>query len=386
MKSRSVAARLAWSFAAVFIGGLLLVAAFAYFELVIEPAINPDVQEPLLQGVIELGAGAMVAVALLSFGGWWLARRALRPAEILADAADRIHEGNLSEPISMPGSGAEFERLAHVFNAMTARLDASFQRVRQFTLYASHELKTPLSILRAEFERMLDDPARSEADHTAFARHLDEIERLARIVDGLTFLTKADAQLVPLICEPVALKPLIVSAAEDATAIAAEREVEVTLDRCDEAVISADRHRLRQLLVILCDNAVKYNKPRGFVRMSLVKDGQTATLRIINTGPGIPHDEQARAFERFYRGSTVQSDCVEGTGLGLSIAQWIVSEHRGAVAFTSEPDRTEFVVSFPVPDLEPKLQSAPRHLRCAHGTSGPTQPSVKSEDGDGGPE
>lgn len=346
MKSRSVAARLAWSFAAVFVGGLLLVAGFAYFELVIEPAINPNVREPVLQGVVEIAAGAIVAVALLSLGGWWFARRALRPAEVLADAADRIHEGNLSEPITMPGSGAEFERLAHVFNAMTARLDASFQRVRQFTLYASHELKTPLSILRADFERMLDDPARSEADHTAFARHLDEIERLAGIVDGLTFLTKADSHLIPLTCEPVALKPLIVSAVEDTTALAAEHQIEVTLDRCDDAVVNADRHRLRQLLVILCDNAVKYNKPHGSVRFSLAHDAAATTLRITNTGPGIPKDEQARVFERFYRGSTVQSDRIEGTGLGLSIAQWIVAEHGGAISFTSEPDRTEFAVTF----------------------------------------
>lgn len=346
MKSQSVAARLAWSFAAVFAGGLLLVAAFAYFELVIEPKFETEKREPVMQGVIEVAAEATIAVALLSLGGWWLARRALRPAETLADAADRIHEGNLSEPIAMPGSGAEFERLAHVFNAMTTRLDASFQRVRQFTLYASHELKTPLSILRAEFEKLVDDPARSEADRTAFARHLDEIERLARIVDGLTFLTKADAHLIPLTCEPVTLKPLVVSAAEDTTALAAERQIKVTLDRCDEATVKADRHRLRQLLVILCDNAVKYNKPHGSIRMSLVHDDSITTLRIINTGPGIPKDEQARVFERFYRGSTVQSDRIEGTGLGLSIAQWIVSEHGGTLSFTSESDHTEFVVRF----------------------------------------
>ena len=346
MKSRSVASRLAWSFAAVFIGGLLLVAAFAYFELVIEPARETEKREPFMQGVIEIAAEAAIAVALLSLGGWWLARRALRPAEVLADAADRIHEGNLSEPIAMPGSGAEFERLAHVFNAMTARLDASFQRVRQFTLYASHELKTPLSILRAEFERMLDDPARSEADHAAFVRHLDEIERLARIVDGLTFLTKADARLIPLTREPVELKSLVVSAAEDTTALAAEHHIEVTLDRCDDAVVNADRHRLRQLLVILCDNAVKYNRPHGSVRISLVHDEAATRLRIINTGPGIPKDEQARVFERFYRGSTVQADRIDGTGLGLSIAHWIVTEHGGTLGFTSEPDRTEFIMRF----------------------------------------
>ncbi len=346
MRIRSVASRLAWSFAAVFFGGMLLIAAFAYFELVIEPRYKNEKRESVMQGVIEVAVEATISVALLSLGGWWLARRALRPAEVLADAADRIHEGNLHEVIVMSGSGAEFERLASVFNAMTARLDASFQRVRQFTLYASHELKTPLAILRAELERMMDDPRRRTADQASVSRQLDEIDRLTHIVDGLTFLTKADANLIPLSSETVALRPLVISSVEDTSALAAEHHVEVTLGRCDEAMIQADRHRLRQLLVILCDNAVKYNRPGGTIHISLTCEDSGAILRISNTGAGIPAEEQGRVFERFYRGSGVGSRRIEGTGLGLSIAQWIVHESKGTLRFSSAPDQTEFVAGF----------------------------------------
>jgi signal transduction histidine kinase len=347
MKSRSVATRLAWSFAGVFVLGLMIIAGFCYFELVMEPESEPEMHESLLQGITEVAIEASLSVALLAAAGWWLARRALRPVKLLAAAADRIHEGNLSDAISMPGSGAEFEKLAAVFNTMTARLDASFQRVRQFTLYASHELKTPLAILRAEFEKLVDDPQRSEADRTLFASHLDEIERLGSLVDSLTFLTKADAHLIPLASEPIDLQSLIVSAMEDTKVLGTDASIRVQLVRCDNATVTGDRQRLRQLLVILCDNAIKYNRVGGSITASLEQIAESVHLRISNTGLGIPLEEQSRVFERFYRGSSAKADGIQGMGLGLNIAQWIVHEHRGEMTFRSDDGHTEFLVSLP---------------------------------------
>ena len=351
MKPMTVATRLAWGFGGLFMAGLLLVSSFAYYELVVEPVLLPGEQVSLPHVMAEIAAEATLPVALLCLGGWWLARRAMRPLEILARAASQIHEGNLQEPIRLPGADAEFSRLAEVLNAMTTRLDRSFQGIRQFTLYASHELKTPLAVLHGEFERLLDDPARSDLDRTAFTRNLDEIGRLSQIVDGLAFLTRADSKLIPLNLELVSLKALITAAAEDAIVLGAEKQITVTLARCDEVAISGDRHRLRQLLVILCDNAIKYNRPGGAVELRLSQSSGAVALSVTNTGPGIPPHEHDRVFERFYRGSNVLVDHIDGTGLGLNIAQWIATAHEGTLSFTSDGDRTEFCFRVRQPPL-----------------------------------
>ncbi len=346
MSTMSVAARLAWSFAVVFVLGLLMIGAFTYFELVIEPE-HETAHESLSQGVAEVAAEALVIVTLLALAGWAFARRALRPAELLADAADRIHEGNLHEPIASPGGGIEFEKLAAVLNTMTERLNGSFQRVQQFTLCASHELKTPLAVLRMQFEKLSDDPQRSEADRSLFSSNLEEIERLASLVDGLAFLTRADSRLIEMANEPVDLEALMNSALEDTNALGAEHEITVSLDPADETTVHGDRQRLRQLLFLLCDNAIKYNRCGGSVEMSLQQVEDNAIIRIANTGQGIPSDEQIHVFERFYRGSSASADGVQGMGLGLSIAKWIVNEHRGELTFASNAARTEFVVTLP---------------------------------------
>lgn len=348
MKPMTLATRLAWSFAGLFLIGLLLVSAFAYYELVIEPKLAPDEHVTVPHVMLEIAGEAVIPVALIAFGGWWLARRAVRPLETLANAANRIHEGNLRERIELSEGDVEFRKLAEVFNAMTARLDDSFQRIRQFTLHASHELKTPLSVLHGEFERLVDDSTRSASDRAAFARNLDEIERLSRMVDDLAFLTKADSQLIPITLEPVLLKPLVTAAAEDTSVLGAERDIRVTLDRCDDVTIMGDRHRLRQLLVILCDNAIKYNRLQGAVQISLSADGPQATFTITNTGSAIPAVEQPRVFDRFYRGSNVKADGIDGTGLGLSIAQWIATAHHGTLTFTSQSDHSTFVFQAPL--------------------------------------
>jgi signal transduction histidine kinase len=267
---------------------------------------------------------------------------------------EKIHDRNLSGQLPRSGNGDELDRLTEVFNAMTARLDGSFQHIREFTLHASHELKTPLTILRGELETALHDEHSSAGQKERLASQIDEIERLTKIVDGLTLLTRADAGQIALKREAVRLDELVRESLADAKILAQPQGIEVRLDRCDEITVTGDRHRLRQLLLNLADNAVKYNRPGGQATFSLQRDGASAVLQISNTGAGLAPELQARVFERFFRGDASHNNAVEGCGLGLSIAQWIVTAHGGEIQFASEPDKLTTVSVRLLPASQPK--------------------------------
>jgi len=282
-------------------------------------------------------------------GGWWLMRKALAPVTALTQAAERIDERNLSERLPRTGSGDELDRLTEVFNAMTARLDGSFQRIREFTLHASHELKTPLTVLHGEMETALQDEALGVAQRERLFSELDEVQRLSKIVDGLTLLTKADAGQVSLKLEALQLDELVGDAFADAQILAKPAEIQVNLLAYELVAVKGDRHRLRQLLLNLTDNAIKYNQPKGIVNMSLRCVDNNAELVIANTGKGIPPELLPHVFDRFFRGDPAHSNTVDGCGLGLSIAQWIVTAHGGKIDIASLPDKlTTVTVRLPV--------------------------------------
>jgi signal transduction histidine kinase len=336
----TIRTRLTLWFAAVFTLSLLVMGVGTFYEiseqmrLAQRGSAAEHAAEETSEMILEAG---LPAVVLGLLGGWWLVRRALAPVADLTRAAEKIHDRNLSGQLSRSGNGDELDRLTEVFNAMTARLNGSFQHIREFTLHASHELKTPLTILRGELETALQDQPASAAQKEKLASQIDEIERLAKIVDGLTLLTKADAGQIELKGEPVRLDDLVRECVADAKILALPPGVEVRLDACAAVTVAGDRHRLRQLLLNLADNAVKYNQPGGRVHFSLRREGPSAALQIANTGPGLPADLQARVFERFFRGDASRNRAIEGCGLGLSIAQWIVQAHRGEIQFTSKP-------------------------------------------------
>jgi len=239
--------------------------------------------------------------------------------------------------------------LTEVFNAMTERLNQSFVRMREFTLHASHELKTPLTVMHGELETWLRDDKITPDQRERIENALDEVQRLAKIVDGLTLLTKAGAGQVALSREPVRLDELVREAWAYAQSLARPAGVEVTLGACAETVVQGDRHRLRQLLLNLCDNAVKYNHPGGNVALTLERVGEGAELRISNTGHGIAPEILSRVFEPFFRGDASHSQTIEGCGLGLSIARWIATAHGGMIEVRSQPGEcTTAVVRLPL--------------------------------------
>jgi heavy metal sensor kinase len=331
----------------------LLVIGFGTYEEILERLQHEHRREPTEHALAETGEMifevGLPAILLGLLGGWWLTRRALAPMTQLSDAVNKIHESNLREPLPRTQNGDELDRLTGVFNGMLARLDDSFNRTREFTLHASHELKTPLTVLCGETETALRDESLSTAERERAASLLDELRRLARIVDGLTLLAKADAGQVALKLEPVRLDELVRDNFADAQILAEPLGISVELAAGEAITVRGDRHRLRQLLLNLADNAVKYNQPRGRVTMNLRRANDTAEFTIANTGAGIPPEILPRVFDRFFRGDPAHSQAVDGCGLGLSIVQWIVSAHGGTVKIESVPDQlTTVTVRLPL--------------------------------------
>ncbi len=338
----TIRARLTLWYASVLSATVLLMMALSFVELARERAAAQASPEGYREydgwedvATIALSCGLPAAIIGLA-GGWWVMRRALAPVSALTAVASQLHERNLGERLPRTGNHDELDQLTAVFNSMTERLELSFNRIREFTLHASHELKTPLTVMRGELELALEenpDPLLRER----LLSQIDEIARLTNIVDGLTLLTKADAGQVVLQRETLTLEELLTDCLADAQILARPYQVEVQLTRCDPMSLPGDRHRLRQLLLNLTDNAIKYNHPGGTVSLALTAAGGAAEITISNSGPGIPPEILPRVFDRFFRGDPAHSPTADGCGLGLSIAQWIVKAHAGSIGITSQP-------------------------------------------------
>jgi signal transduction histidine kinase len=203
--------------------------------------------------------------------------------------------------------------------------------------------------MRAEIELALREPCAAKEHQELFANQLEEIQRLTKIVDGLTLLAKADAGQLSIQRAPVRLKDLVEDSFTDAQILAQPKHIMVDLAACEDVLVSGDKNRLKQLLLNLTENAIKYNKPQGRVTISLRRNNGCANLQISNTGPGIPQDKIGRVFERFFRGDEAHNNEVEGCGLGLCIAEWIVKAHGGSISVASSPGKlTTLAVRLPV--------------------------------------
>lgn len=354
----TIRARLTFWYAGMLLVSLLLMGGVLYYELVYEhrQGVPPEQQEnPPKQMADILFMYGTPTFLLLLVGGWLLMRRTLAPVAAITAAAERVHSGNLCERLPRSGNGDELDRLTGVLNAMLARLDDSFSRVRDFTLHASHELKTPLTVMRGEVENLLDGTPCTAAQRESLAGHLEEILRLAQIVDQLALLARADAGLVPLAQDDVPLDELVREALDDARVLGARSGLKVALTACEPIRLRGDRDRLRQVLLNLVDNAVKYNQPNGDVTLSLTHDAAQALLTLTNTGPGIAPEQLPRVFDRFFRGAAARRLRADGSGLGLSIAQWIVHAHGGRLTVASDPERlTTVTVRLPIPPPQPE--------------------------------
>jgi len=334
---------------------LVIVAGWCWFEfneqreIMLQGGVAAATKEsPLVETIEIILFGGLPAILLGVIGVRLLMRRVLRPIEDLTAVLEQTDVSNLAQPVARSGNGDELDRMTTVFNHMKERLGVSFTQTREFTLHASHELKTPLTIMHGTLEQMLDDPALAAVHRERTSSMLEEVQRLSSIVGQLAFLAKVDAGLLAIEHEPLALDELVREITEDLSILAAGAEITVTLSDCQPVQVRGDRMRLRQLLLNLADNAVKHNQQGGHVTLSLRAEAQHALLQISNTGSVLPPELRARVFERFFRGDVAHSTSVEGCGLGLSIAESITRAHGGSIVMEVTPDGlTRLTVRFP---------------------------------------
>lgn len=282
-----------------------------------------------------------VLLILASVAGYWMSRRALAPVGRIARAAGEIEAQNLSARLSLPGTGDELEHLSATLNAMLARLEDSFRRITQFTADASHELRTPIAIIRTTAEVTRKRP-RSEKEYTeSLDRILAESERTTELIGDLLQLARGDANAEDMVPEPVALDELMKHACADAIVQAESRGINLTIRGSGQCTVFGEYAALHRLVLILLDNAIKYSKPAGEVQVHLGSYRKAecimAMLEVSDSGIGIAAEDLPHIFERFYRASKDRSRKIDGWGLGLAIAESIVRRHGGEIQIESTP-------------------------------------------------
>jgi signal transduction histidine kinase len=300
--------------------------------------------------------GTMLVVApfllLASIGiAYAISSRAFRQVDRMINEVQAITDGrSLHRRLPVESSGDELARLAITLNEMMERLETSFSGLRRFTADASHELKTPLAVLRADVERAMSPGTSKTEKMVALEEALQEITRMADLVASLLTLARADEGRFDLHREPVELEPLVREVFETAHILGEEAGIEVTLPVVMPATVMGERPRLRQLFLNLVTNAIKYTPRGGSVEITLSTAGNSAIFSVRDTGIGISAADLPHVFERFYRADRARSRTSErgGFGLGLAISQWIAEAHGGTISVRSRLGRgSTFTVTLP---------------------------------------
>lgn len=284
--------------------------------------------------------------------GRWIAGRALEPVDRMITEVREITDGrSLHRRLALPLEKDELSRLAATLNQMMARLERSFAALRRFTADASHELKTPLTVVRAGVERAITRPNLPQETLAGLEETLQEVNRMTELLESLLTLARADEGRAELHREPVDLRTIMEEAEETAELLAEQAGVTVELRMPAEPVVfPADRSRLRQLILNLVENAVKYTPRGGRVSVELGKSNGGVVLTVADTGIGIAPGDLPHIFDRFWRVDQARTRTSErpGVGLGLAITKWIAEAHGGTIDVQSRPGRgTTFTVAFP---------------------------------------
>ena len=331
---------------------LLTVAVAARNETYVVQLAYPldDFQEALDRFRRVLLLSSPLLLLLASVGGYWLSRRALAPVDQTTWEARSISAQNLSSRLVVPQTRDELQRLSETLNGMLERLERVFRRVTQFTADASHELRTPVALMRTRAEIALRR-SRSEQEYGETLRQiLQDLERTSSLIENLMLLARADSGAAALERTRMDLAEALGESCREAKALADKKQIDLRTE-LPEAPIWVEGHAssLRRLFLILLDNAVKYTPPQGRVTVSLKISDECAIAEIHDTGIGIAAEDLPHIFERFFRADRARSRETGGTGLGLAIGRWIAEAHGGTLGAASSPgEGSVFQVRIPL--------------------------------------
>jgi heavy metal sensor kinase len=324
-----------------------------------------DVEDALNTLLIILIVTVPSILMIASLGGQFLANKALKPVDRVTQTARMITSQNLNQRIQTLKVKDEISRLIDTFNEMISRLDQSFRQIKQFTTDASHELKTPLTILKGEVEVALRKKRPLHEYEQILESNLEEIDRMSKIVEDLLLLSKADIGEIRLNREDIHLTRFISGLTEQMKILAQPKNIRIEIsNHQNEIHVFGDTLRMRELFINLIENGIKYTEAGGSILITLTKetDGSLspltpkekkaatfAKITVADTGIGIAKEDQEKIFNRFFRVDKARSREQGGSGLGLSICKWIVEAHQGEITVESEPGKgSSFIVRLPL--------------------------------------
>ena len=308
-----------------------------------------NLQEKLRELLITMGSGLAVSALVLILAGYYVAGRILRPIQDINATAHEINAKTLDKRIPLGDTHDELHELSAALNSMFDRLQFSFLRQKEFIANATHELKTPITLLRLSLEEALQQDDLPDSLQQRLDAQSKTLLRMNRLVKNLLDLSALELTETCQ-AEHFSFNELAREVMEDFQPLMQERDIHCLVQLDDPLNLVADQEKIKRMLINLVDNAIKYNRPGGEIRLRAERRDGTCIITLFNTGPGVPAEDRERVFEQFYRVEKSRATALGGSGLGLTIVRRIVELHGGTVTLQSKPGEwTQFDVVLPLP-------------------------------------